>query len=154
MLDADQQEAASSDLRRPLLVLAHAGTGKTRTLVERLALLQQARRSGLFGERSGGAIAALTFTRAAMRELSGRLTARTGDDDLAGYEVRTFHALGCALYRDCWARDYDNRPRVRVATRAQVEQAATNAAQAVGLDLAPSQAARLVADAKLGLPLR
>ncbi len=153
MLDPDQQEAATSDPRRPLLVLAHAGTGKTRTLVERLALLQQARRSGIFGERSGGAIAALTFTRAATRELHDRLVAHTGDN-LDDYEVRTFHALGFALYRDGWARDYDNRPHVRVATRAQAEQDATDAARAVSLDLTPYQAARMVADAKLGLPTR
>jgi len=155
MLDPDQQEAATSDPRRPLLILAHAGTGKTRTLVERLALLHQARRSGIFGVRGGGAIAALTFTRAAMRELRDRLAARVGADDaLDGYEVRTFHSLGFALYRDGWARDYDNRPCVRVATRAQAQQAAVDAAHAVGLDLTPYQAARLVADAKLGLPLR
>lgn len=154
MLDPDQHEAASSDPRRPLLVLAHAGTGKTRTLVERLALLQQAQCAGAFGTRSGGVIAALTFTRAAMHELYGRLSARFGDDALDGYEVRTFHSLGFALYRDGWARDYDNRPHVRVATRAQAQQAATDAARAVGLGLTPQQAARLVTDAKLGLPVR
>jgi len=153
MLDPDQQEAATSDPRRPLLILAHAGTGKTRTLVERLALLRQARRSGLFGERSGGAIAALTFTRAATRELRDRLAARVGDADLDGYDVRTFHSLGFALYRDGWARDYDNRPCVRIATRAQAQQAATDAAQAVGLDLASWRVTRLIADAKLGLPV-
>jgi len=153
MLDPAQQEAASSDPRRPLLVLAHAGTGKTRTLVERLTLLKEARRAGLFGGRSGGAIAALTFTRAAMRELHDRLAARTGDD-LAGYDVRTFHSVGFALYRDGWARDYDNRPRVHVATRAQAQQAAVDAVRAVGLDLTPYHAARLIADAKLGVPVR
>jgi len=154
MLDPDQREAATSDPHRPLLVLAHAGTGKTRTLVERLVLLHQARRSGAFGDRSVGAIAALTFTRAATRELHDRLVARTGDDALASYDVRTFHSLGFALYRDGWARDYDNRPRVHVATRAQAERAATDAAHAVGLDLPPHRVARLVADAKLGLPVR
>jgi len=86
--------------------------------------------------------------------LRDRLATRVGDDGLAGYDVRTFHSLGFALYRDGWARDYDNRPRVRVATRAQAQQAAVDAARAVGLDLTPYQAARLVADAKLGLPLR
>jgi len=154
MLDPDQQEAATSDPRRPLLIRAHAGTGKTRTLVERLALLQQARRSGIFSERNGGAIAALTFTRAATRELRDRLAPRVGDADLAGYDVRTFHSLGFTLYRDGWARDYDNRPRIRVATRIQAQRAATDAAQAVGLDLAPWQATRLIADAKLGVPVR
>jgi len=155
MLDPDQQEAATSDPCQPLLILAHAGTGKTRTLVERLALLRQARRSSAFGERGSGAIAALTFTRAATRELRDRLAARVGDDDARdGYEVRTFHSLGFALYRDGWARDYDNRPRVHIATRAQAQQAAVDAARAVGLDLTPYQAIRLVADAKLGLPLR
>jgi len=154
MLDPDQQEAVTSDPCQPLLILAHAGTGKTRTLVERLALLQQARQSGFFGARSGGKIAALTFTRAATHELRDRLVARVGDDALAGYEVRTFHSLGFTLYRDGWARDYDNRPRVRVATRVQAQQAATDAAQAVGLDLAPWRAVRLIADAKLGVPIR
>jgi DNA helicase-2/ATP-dependent DNA helicase PcrA len=154
MLDPDQQEAATSDPRRPLLILAHAGTGKTRTLIERLTLLGQARRAGLFGERSGGAIAVVTFTRAAMHELRNRLAARIGDAASAGYDVRTFHSLSFALYRDGWARAYDNRPRVRVATRAQAQQAATDAVRAVGLNLTPHQAIRLIADAKLGLPLR
>ena len=92
MLDPDQHAAADSDPRRPLLVLAHAGTGKTRTLVERLVLLQAARRSGGFGPR-GGAVAALTFTRTALRELRDRLATRTGDDALEGYDVRTFHSM-------------------------------------------------------------
>lgn len=152
MLDPDQHEAAFSDPRRPLLVLAHAGTGKTRTLVERLALLQQAQRNGLFGVRSNGAIAALTFTRAATHELSDRLTSLVAD--LAGYDVRTFHSFGFALYHDGWARDYDNRPRVQVATRAQAKQAAIDAVRVVGLDLTPHQSVRLIADAKLGLPCR
>ncbi len=154
MLDPDQREAATSDPRRPLLVLAHAGAGKTRTLVERLVLLHQARRSGAFGDRSGGAIAALTFTRAATHELHDRLAARTGDEDLANYDVRTFHSIGFALYRDGWARDYDNRPRVHVATRAQAQRAAVDAVRAVGLDRTPYHAVRLIADAKLGVPIR
>ncbi len=148
MLDPDQRDAAYSDPRRPLLVLAHAGTGKTHTLVERLRVLRQARDASVFGERSAGAIAALTFTRAATRELRERLAAPSGDDGLDGYDVRTFHALGLALYRDGWARDYDNRPRV------QTQQAAAEAARTVGLDLAPHRAVRLIADAKLGLPIR
>ncbi len=82
-----------------------------------------------------------------------RLAARVGDN-LDDYDVRTFHSLGFALYRDGWARDYDNRPRIRVATRDQAQHAAADAARAVGLDLAPYQATRLIADAKLGLPLR
>jgi len=154
MLDPDQRDAVYSDPCRPLLVLAHAGTGKTHTLVERLRALRQARDAGVFGERSAGAIAALTFTRAATHELRGRLAACSGDDGLDGYDVRTFHALGLALYRDGWARDYDNRPRVRIATRAQTQQAAAEAARTIGLDLAPHQAVRLIADAKLGLPIR
>lgn len=154
MLDPDQQDAAYSDPRLPLLVIAHAGTGKTRTLAERLLLLRQARRAGLFGDRGAGAIIALTFTRTATRELRDRLVTRSGDDGLDGYEVRTFHSLGFDLYRNGWARDYDNRPRIRVATRTQAQQAAADAVRAVGLDLAPWLASSLIADAKLGLPVQ
>ena len=154
MLDPDQQEAAASDPRRPLLILAHAGTGKTSTLVERLALLKQAQHAGLFGARGGGRLSALTFTRAATRELRDRLATRVGDDGLAGFDIRTFHSLGFALYRDGWARDYDNRPSFRIATRVQAQQAAVDAVHAAGLDLTPHQAARFIADAKLGLPTR
>jgi len=153
MLDPDQRDAAHSDPRRPLLILAHAGAGKTRTLIERLALLRQARREGAFAQRGAGAVTALTFTRNAMREMRDRLAAHTGDDGVDGYDIRTFHALGFDLYRNGWARDYDNRPRVRVATQAQALHAASEAARAVGLDVVPWQAARLIADAKLGLPV-
>lgn len=150
-LDPDQLDAAYSDPCRPLLVLAHAGTGKTRTLVERLLYLHRARHAGSFGGRSGGAVTALTFTRAAMGELHDRLAVRTGGD-LAGFDIRTFHSLGLALYSN-WAREHDQRSSVQVATRAQSLQAATAAVRAAGLDLPPHLAAQLIADAKLGLPI-
>ncbi len=151
MLDPDQRDAAHSDPLRPLLILAHAGAGKTRTLIERLALLRQARREGAFGQRGAGAVTALTFTRNAMREVRDRLAAHPSAKGVEGYDIRTFHALGFDLYRNGWARDYDNRPRVRVATQTQALHAAAEAARAVGLDVAPWQAVRLIADAKLGL---
>ena len=72
-----------------LVVRAGPGTGKTRTLVERIRTLLQA------GQAS---ILAVTFTVKAAQEISGRL-------DGAGPDVLTFHALAARILRDC-GRDF------------------------------------------------
>lgn len=83
---------AVDHLDGPLLVLAGAGSGKTRTLTYRLAnLLEQ-------GRASPHSILALTFTRKAAAELAHRLEALVGEraKDLT---ATTFHGLGYRLLR-------------------------------------------------------
>lgn len=88
----EKQRAAVEHLDGPLLVLAGAGSGKTRTLTYRLAhLLEQ-------GRASPHSILALTFTRKAAAELAHRLEALVGDS-AKDISATTFHGLGYRLLR-------------------------------------------------------
>jgi len=90
-LNPAQLEAASH-FEGPLLVLAGAGSGKTRVLTARVCHL--IREHGVPPDR----ILAVTFTNKAageMRERIGRLLAR----EPAGMWVGTFHAVGARLLR-------------------------------------------------------
>ncbi len=77
----------------PLLVLAGAGTGKTRTLVYRLAWLIE---QGV----DPASVLLLTFTRKAAEEMRGRAVALVGD---AAEKVPggTFHSTAAAVLRRC-----------------------------------------------------
>ena len=82
---SDQQRAAVAHDRGPLLIVAGAGTGKTRVLVERYRRLRQ---EGVPAER----ILLLTFTEKAARELLDRVEQ---EDYLPAGErfVSTYHAF-------------------------------------------------------------
>ncbi len=92
---APDQRAAATAPPGPTLCVAPAGSGKTTTLVARIAWLVA---SGV----DPASIAAITFNRRAAEELSARLT-----DALAplrvpadSVRVRTFHALGLEILRE------------------------------------------------------
>lgn len=87
-----EQEAAIAHGEGPLLIVAGPGTGKTRTLVERIARLLRDRAA------TPGEITAITFTRKAASELRERL-ARLLGARADGASVQTFHALGLDLLR-------------------------------------------------------
>src|SRR5881394_562753 len=81
----EQQHAAVTALPGPALVIAGAGSGKTRTLTYRVAYLLE---QGIPPDR----ILLLTFTNKAAREMMRRVT------DLLGQELRelwggTFHSI-------------------------------------------------------------
>ncbi|MGI9212124.1 MAG: UvrD-helicase domain-containing protein [Methylococcaceae bacterium] len=87
-----EQQAAVSALDGPLLVLAGAGSGKTRVITEKIALLI---RKGTPARH----IAALTFTNKAAREMKTRVSRLVAERELRGLTVSTFHSLGLEILR-------------------------------------------------------
>ena len=89
----DQQRAAVTYTKGPLLVLAGAGSGKTRVIIEKIVYL--------VNERSlpGQKIAAITFTNKAAKEMKERLARRLGAERSAEITVSTFHSLGWRIVR-------------------------------------------------------
>jgi len=90
----EQQLAAVRYTQGPLLVVAGAGSGKTRVIIEKIVHLTQQR--GLPSAR----IAAITFTNKAAREMKERLAKRMGAEQAGGVTVSTFHALGWKILRE------------------------------------------------------
>jgi len=86
-----QQSAAVAHVEGPMLVLAGAGSGKTRVIVEKIAHLI---RSGRYPARR---IAAITFTNKSAREMRERVAKRIKGDAADGLTVCTFHALGLKI---------------------------------------------------------
>ena len=90
-LNLAQQEAVNY-LHGPCLVLAGAGSGKTRVITHKIARLIQ---SGLEAKR----IAAITFTNKAASEMRERAKGLIGRD-AKEVVICTFHALGVRLMRE------------------------------------------------------
>src|SRR5690242_21159564 len=86
------QRAAVESLDGPLLVLAGAGTGKTRVLTTRLAHILAMRRA--FPSQ----LLAVTFTNKAAREMRERLEAMIGGS-ADGIWLGTFHAIAARILR-------------------------------------------------------
>jgi ATP-dependent DNA helicase Rep len=86
-----QQRDAVLHAQGPMLVLAGAGSGKTRVIVEKIAHLVQ-------GEHvPAKRIAAITFTNKAAKEMRERVGRRLRGDAGEGLTVCTFHALGLRI---------------------------------------------------------
>ena len=91
-LNSPQREAIRY-LDGPLLVLAGAGSGKTRVITEKIAYL-----IGECGMSPAG-IAAITFTNKAAREMVERVGRLLGGKP-AGLTISTFHSLGVRILRE------------------------------------------------------
>src|SRR5437764_585007 len=91
-LNAEQREAVLA-LDGPVLVLAGAGTGKTRVLTIRLAHILATRRAW------PNQILAVTFTNKAAREMKERIGALIGGTVEGMQWLGTFHSIGARLLR-------------------------------------------------------
>jgi DNA helicase-2/ATP-dependent DNA helicase PcrA len=90
----DEQRAVAEALNGPVLVLAGAGTGKTRAITHRIA------HGVISGEHSAKSSLAVTFTARAAGEMRSRLQTLGVD----GVQVRTFHAAALRQLRYFWPR--------------------------------------------------
>lgn len=104
LLNPEQCEAATAG-DGPLLVLAAAGTGKTRTLVHRVAYLIE---KGVPADR----ILLLTFTNRAAREMLDRARALSGDA-VASIWSGTFHSI-CARFLRRWGSALGYKPGFQI----------------------------------------
>ena len=91
------QMEAVQHLNSPCLVLAGAGSGKTRVITHKIVRLLQA------GLRPSE-IAAITFTNKAAQEMRERTRALTGPKAAKDLLVSTFHSLGVRMLREDGAR--------------------------------------------------
>jgi ATP-dependent DNA helicase Rep len=92
------QRAAVTHLEGPLLVLAGAGSGKTRVITRKIA--------HMVGECGIAPvnIAAVTFTNKAAREMKARVGELLSQERAEGLTVSTFHTLGMRILREEHAR--------------------------------------------------
>ncbi len=88
-----RQTEAVKFVSGPCLVLAGAGSGKTRVITNKIAyLVQQCDYKARY-------IAALTFTNKAAREMKERVAQTLGKQESKGLMVSTFHTLGLEMIR-------------------------------------------------------
>jgi len=91
------QMAAVLHLHGPCLVLAGAGSGKTRVITQKIARLLQ---PGDGADLAPSQIAAITFTNKAALEMRERAKALVGAKAAGKLLVCTFHSLGVRLLRE------------------------------------------------------
>ena len=108
----------------PLLLLAGAGSGKTRVVTRRIARLIDS------GERASS-IVAVTFTNRAAREMAARVEALLGEQACRGLTVCTFHALGARFLRR-HAERLARTPRFTIYDDADRKGAVRTAMTAIG----------------------
>ncbi|HTJ57060.1 MAG TPA: UvrD-helicase domain-containing protein [Devosiaceae bacterium] len=91
-LNPEQRDAVLT-IDGPLLVLAGAGTGKTRVLTTRIAHILSTRKA------RGGEILAVTFTNKAAREMKERVGSLVGSGVEGMPWLGTFHSIGARIIR-------------------------------------------------------
>ena len=91
-----QQEIAVKHIDGPMLVLAGAGSGKTKVLTSRIAYLIE------HGVRIEN-ILAITFTNKAAKEMKDRVINLIGMD-VKSIQISTFHSLGLRIIKENYAK--------------------------------------------------
>ena len=91
-LNAEQLEAVKDD-ENNLLILACAGSGKTKTITTKIAYTIET------GRLRPYEICAVTFTNRAAKEMRDRVASLLPDIDTTSIVLRTFHSLGATLLR-------------------------------------------------------
>src|SRR4029453_8585988 len=117
-----EQRDAVLHIDGPLLILADAGSGKTRVITYRIAYIIGD------GHAEADQVLAVTFTNKAAQEMRDRVTALIGED-AQGIWLSTFHALCARLLRReapkiGLSRDfviYDSSDQIAVVKQAQRE---------------------------------
>ncbi|MBD3587613.1 DNA helicase Rep [Salinimonas sp. HHU 13199] len=89
----DAQQSAVTYVSGPCLVLAGAGSGKTRVITNKIAYLVRN------CDVPARYIAAVTFTNKAAREMKERVAQTLGKAEARGLKVSTFHTLGLRIIK-------------------------------------------------------
>lgn len=132
----EAQEQAVTAVERAIAVVAGPGTGKTKTLVSRLAYLLENRRV------KPSEITAVTFTNQAAGELRERLKARLGKGrSIRRLQVGTFHAICMELLREAGRQ-------VRLAEEAELLEAARETVKEQELSVSPGEFLQAVSRSK------
>ena len=91
------QRAAAEQIHGPVLILAGAGTGKTRVVTTRIAGM-------VFNDIPPSQILAVTFTNKAANEMRERVGTMIDEDKVEQLTVCTFHSLCVRILRTCIER--------------------------------------------------
>ncbi len=86
-----EQKKAVTTTSGPILILAGAGSGKTRVLVSRIAFFVEKKKV------DPGSILAVTFTNKAANEMKERVKLAIGANAFRGLTISTFHSLGVKI---------------------------------------------------------
>ena len=113
-LDPEQRKVATS-FGHPVVVIAGAGTGKTRALTHRIAY------ASAIGAFNPSAVLAVTFTTRAAGELRSRLRGL----GVPAVQARTFHSAALRQAQYFWPRAYGSAlPEVTAERMSMVAEAA------------------------------
>lgn len=140
-LNREQKEAAK-EVEGPLLILAGAGSGKTRTLTYRIAHMIREKDISPYN------ILAVTFTNKAAGEMRNRVSELVGEDGNK-VVVSTFHSFGVRMLRmyskhigyDSNFNIYDSDDQVRLVKKLQKE-------IGIKIDISPKNIANIISKLK------